>query len=322
MTERVLVTGGAGFIGSHLGERLLAEGAAVTVVDDLATGRREHVPAGAAFVEADAASPEMLARIARGDFTLICHLAAQMDVRRSVAEPVDDTRTNVVTTVALADAAVRAPQPPRFVFASTGGVIYGDYHTPPNTEDRHCEPDSPYAVAKLAAEHYLAYFGRIRGLDAVALRIGNVYGPRQDPHGEAGVVAIFAGRLLAGEPLTVFGDGDQTRDYIAVADVCGAFVRAARAPLAAPRTVHARAYNVGTGVGTSVLELARRLGEAAGVTPEIRFAPARTGEQQHSFLDVRKAERELGWRARTPLDEGLRTTWEWFAARHAARSAR
>ena len=320
MADSVLITGGAGFIGSHLAERFLREGHAVTVLDDLSTGTREHVPSAATLEVLDVASEEARRLIREGGFSLICHLAAQMDVRHSVADPLHDGRTNVLGTISVARGALAAPRPPRVVFASTGGALYGDANEPPHREDVFPEPDSPYGAAKLACESYLSYFARIQGLPVLSLRIGNVYGPRQDPHGEAGVVAIFIGRLLAGEPLTIFGDGTQTRDYVAVDDICDAFVRAGRAPIPAARTMHARACNLGSGRGTSIIELAAALGRIAGIEPRMQFAARRTGEQQQSFLDVKKAERLLGWRAHTTLDEGLRMTFDWFAARPAQKA--
>ena len=322
MTPRVLITGGAGFIGSHLVERCVGEGWSVEVIDDLSTGRRSELPEGVPLHVEDVGGPAARRVIRDGSFDVVFHLAAQMDVRRSVADPVADTMTNVLGTVAVLHAVSEAPRPPRFVFASTGGVIYGDHNRPPNRESFRCEPDSPYAVAKLAGEHYAACLARVHGLETLALRLANVYGPRQDPHGEAGVVAIFCGRLLAGEPLTVFGDGRQTRDYVYVADVCDAFIRAAAAPPPPADTVASRAFNIGTGAGTPVLELAAMLQRCAGVEARVEFAPRRPGEQEQSFVDVRKAAEALGWRPATTLEEGVRMTWDWFAARDAGRLAR
>ena len=311
---RVLVTGGAGFIGAHLVERCQREGWSVDVIDDLSTGRRDHVPAGVPILVADVRSDEAARRISSGDYDLVCHLAALMDVRHSVAGPVGYAENNVAGTVAVLESARRARRPPRVLYASTGGAVYGDLHQPPHREDSHPQPDSPYGAAKASSEYFVAYYGRILGLETGSMRIGNVYGPRQNPHGEAGVVAIFLGHLMEGRALTVFGDGRQTRDYIYVGDVCDAFIAAAAADLPPASTVASRTWNVGTGRGTSILELIDALGKAAGHAANIRFAPHRTGEQQHSFLDVRKAERELGWRARTSLEDGLRMTHDWFVA--------
>jgi UDP-glucose 4-epimerase len=207
------------------------------------------------------------------------------------------------------------------VFSSTGGALYGDHTTPPNVETFPKDPESPYAISKLAFEYYLAYYARVHGLEAVALRFGNVYGPRQDPHGEAGVVAIFCGRLLEDRALTVFGDGSQTRDYVYVGDVAEATWLGATRALPPVGLLDARAFNVGTGTGTSVLRLADVLRGAAGRQAPIEHAPKRAGESQDSFLDVRKIERELGWRARVSLEEGLRRSFEWFAARFHAEAA-
>jgi UDP-glucose 4-epimerase len=318
--QRILITGGAGFIGSHVADRFIADGHAVTVVDDLSNGRRENVPAAAEFQQLDIRSPEAATLVREGKFDVIAHLAAQMDVRRSVDDPVHDAQVNVIGTLNLLEA-VRAAgrvQRTRVLFASTGGAIYGDAATPPNAEDVPKEPDSPYAIAKHSVEQYLSYYARIHGLPAVALRFSNVYGPRQDPHGEAGVVAIFCGRLLDGRPLTVFGDGKQTRDYVYVGDVAAAMARAASHTPAAGSGMNARAFNVGTGVATSVLDLAHALMQAAGRSVPVEFAPARPGEQLQSFLTVTKAAAELGWQPSVSLSQGLAQTFAWFAQRESA----
>jgi UDP-glucose 4-epimerase len=200
------------------------------------------------------------------------------------------------------------------VFSSTGGALYGDHATPPNAETGAKEPDSPYGIAKLATELYLSYYARIHGMDMAAVRFSNVYGPRQDPHGEAGVVAIFCQRILNGRPMTVFGDGMQTRDYVHVSDVAAATYAAATLSLPAPRRLDDRAFNVGTGLPTSVVRLAEILRNAAGSTTEIEFAPKRPGEQQQSFLTVDKAKTQLGWTPRISLEEGLADTFRWFSA--------
>lgn len=318
---RVLVTGGAGFIGAHLVERCLREGWSVDVIDDLSTGRREHVPAGVPVLVEDVRSDAARERMVAAGYDLICHLAARMDVRHSVAGPVVYAENNVAGTVAVLEASYRAARRPRVLYASTGGAVYGDLHPPPHAEGSHPEPDSPYGAAKASAEYFVAYYARILGLETGILRIGNVYGPRQNPHGEAGVVAIFLGAIFDARPLTVFGNGTQTRDYIYVADVCEGFVAAAKASLPPAGPVAARTWNLGTGRGTSILDLIDALGRAAGRAPEFRLAPARIGEQQHSFLDVGKAERELGWRARTSLEDGIRMTYDWFVAQPRAVTA-
>jgi len=319
---RILVTGGAGFIGSHVADRFVADGHTVAVVDDLSNGRRENVPAAAAFHALDIRSPEAAALVRDGGFDAIAHLAAQMDVRKSVADPVFDAQVNIVGTLNLLEA-VRASgrmASTRFVFASTGGAIYGDAVTPPAGEDVPKEPDSPYAIAKHSVEQYLSYYARIHGLPAVAMRFANVYGPRQDPHGEAGVVAIFCGRILADEPLTVFGDGNQTRDYVYVGDVAASVVRGAQFTPKKSAGMNARAFNIGTGVPTSVVDLASALMRAAGHSVPITFAPPRPGEQMHSYLTIDKAAAELGWRPSVSLSQGLAETFAWFAQRASTSS--
>ncbi len=317
---RVLVTGGAGFIGSHVADRFLERGDRVVIVDNLSSGRRENIPAGAEFHEMDISSPEAVRLVREGAFDIVAHLAAQIDVRRSVEDPVFDARVNILGTLSLAEAVRSSPaaRRTRVVFASTGGALYGDFVTPPNAEHMPKDPDSPYGIAKLSVEQYLAYYGRVHGMNSVVLRFGNVYGPRQDPHGEAGVVAIFCGRLLDGRPLTVFGDGRQTRDYIYVGDVAAAFITAAEATLSAPERLDARAFNVGTGVETSVVDLADMLRRAAGAEAPVQFAPKRPGELARSVLAAEKAASVLGWRATMPLERGLAETYAWFAARRAA----
>jgi UDP-glucose 4-epimerase len=315
--KRALVTGGAGFIGSHVADALLADGYAVTVLDNLSSGRRENVPTDATFVEADVTTPEAAAIVGDGRFAVIAHLAAQIDVRRSVADPVFDAGVNVLGTLRLLEAVRASGTPTRVVFASTGGALYGDFAKPPNAEETAKDPESPYGIAKLSAEYYLAYYARLHGLETVALRFANVYGPRQDPHGEAGVVAIFCARLLGGRPVTIFGDGRQTRDYVFVKDVARANVAAARAALPPAGRLDARAFNVGTGVETSVTDLAAALGTAAKRPVSVEHAPARRGEQLRSSVVVGKASTLLGWQPRVTLVQGLAETVGWFAAREA-----
>lgn len=316
--RRVLVTGGAGFIGSHVCEQFLHHGWRVDIVDNLVTGKRVNVPRDATFHEVDIGSRDAAQLVRDGGFDVLVHLAAQMDVRRSVADPVFDATTNVVGTLNLLEAVRASGRRTRTVFSSTGGALYGEFTTPPNEETFVKDPESPYAISKLAAEYYLAYYGRVHGLENVALRFGNVYGPRQDPHGEAGVVAIFCGRILDGQPLTVFGDGKQTRDYVYVGDVARATYIGATAPLPEQAKLDSRAFNIGTGTGRSVLDLVETLQRVTAREANVTFAPRRPGEQQHSSLYIEKTRRELGWTPEISLEEGLRRTFEWFAERAGA----
>lgn len=324
MAKRVLVTGGAGFIGSHVCEFFLERGWAVEIVDDMSTGKRENVPGAATLHVLDVRSSDASRVVRDGAFDVIVHLAGQMDVRKSVADPMLDAGVNILGTLNLVEAlrAVSDSKRARFVFSSTGGALYGDFVTPPNKETFPKDPESPYAVSKLSVEHYLAYYGRVHGLNAVALRFGNVYGPRQDPHGEAGVVAIFCGRILEGRPLTIFGDGLQTRDYVYVRDVADATFAAATKALPPVERLDARGFNIGTGVGTPVTGIAQLLLRVAESQVPIEHAPPRTGEQQHSFLDVSKAAALLGWKPSMTLHEGLKRSFDWFAARYRAPAGR
>ena len=315
MSRNALVTGGAGFIGSHVADALLAEGWSVTVLDNLSSGKRGQVPAAARFVEGDIRSPEAAALVRDGGFDLVCHLAAQIDVRKSVADPRFDVDVNIGGTLNLVEAVRASGRPTRVLFASTGGAVYGDLVTPPNLETYAKNPESPYGIAKFSVELYLAYYARVHGLDYIALRFANVYGPRQDPHGEAGVVAIFCQRLLAGTPLTVFGDGAQTRDYVYVGDVARAHVLAASRPSIPAGAVDDRAFNLGTGVETSVSDLAQGLIAVSGRAVPMQHAPARPGEQQRSVVSIDKARAGLGWAPAVSLADGLRHTFDWFASR-------
>lgn len=296
---RVVVTGGAGFIGSHVVDALVARGDEVAVVDSLVHGKRENVAAGAELHVRDIREPlDDLFGAARPE--AVFHLAAQADVRVSVEHPVMDAEVNVLGTVRILEAARRIDA--QVVFSSTGGAIYGECEAPaPETATR--EPISPYGTAKLAAEEYLRSYNRLYGTKHVALRYGNVYGPRQDPHGEAGVVAIFLGALARGEQATIFGDGLQTRDYVYVADV-------ARATLSALGN-DGGVFNVGTGRETSVVELYELCARAAGSDSSARHAEARLGELRRSFLDPELAARELTFRAMVGLEDGLGATWDW-----------
>jgi UDP-glucose 4-epimerase len=313
---RALVTGGAGFIGSHVADLYLEHGYDVSVLDNFASGRRENLPARARLIECDLASADAARAVRDGRFDVISHLGAQIDVRKSVADPMFDASVNIVGTLNLVEAVRASGHPTRFIFSSTGGALYGDFVTPPNVEDFPKDPESPYGIAKLSAEFYLAYYARVHRVDTVALRYANVYGPRQDPHGEAGVVAIFCNRILTGQPLTVFGDGSQTRDYVFVHDVARANLAAATHDLPAPGRLDARGFNIGTGVETSVVALAETLQRSAGSNVPIHFAPARPGEQQRSAVSIAKASRALGWQPAVALEAGLRDTFAFFAERH------
>ncbi len=321
MSPRAIITGGAGFIGSHVADRFLDEGYDVEIIDDLSNGKRANVPENAALHAMNVTSPEAAAVVRHGKFDVLVHLAAQIDVRRSVADPLFDATTNILGIVNVLEAVKASGRAIRVVFTSTGGAIYGDFNTPPNVETCSKEPESPYAISKLASEYYLAYYGRLHGLEHVAVRFGNVYGPRQDPHGEAGVVAIFCNRILEGKPLTIFGDGRQTRDYVFVGDVANAVWRGATFDLPPVGTVDTRSFNIGTGIGTSVVELARLLQQAAGSNAEILFAPRRPGEQQESFLNVDKARDVLGWEPGVSLADGLARTFAWAEAETAAQKS-
>lgn len=314
-TRHALVTGGAGFIGSHVADALLAAGWSVTVLDNLSSGKQEQVPADARFVWADIRDAEAAELIREGQFDLVCHLAAQIDVRKSVADPRFDVDVNIGGTLNLVEAIRATGRKTRLIFASTGGAVYGDFVEPPNVETYAKDPESPYGIAKFSVELYLSYYARVHGLDYIALRFANVFGPRQDPHGEAGVVAIFCQRLLDGDPLKVFGDGKQTRDYVYVVDVARAHVLAADLATIPAGRVDDRAFNIGTARETSVVELAEALMRAADRTVPLEFAPARPGEQQRSVVSIAKSASGLGWTPQVALDAGLSSTFDWFAAR-------
>ncbi len=313
MSGRVLVTGGAGFIGSHISEAYLAAGWEVVVLDDLSRGQQNNVPSGARFVRADIRSPEARRLVSEGGFTVLNHHAAQIDVRVSVDEPALDASINVVGLVNLLDGA-GAGGVRRVVFASSGGVVYGDPEVVPTPETAPKAPVSPYGVSKLAGEYYLRAIAALRGFEAVAMRYANVFGPRQDPKSEAGVVSIFVSRLLEGRPLTVFGTGLQTRDYVFVRDVARANVLASSAPVPAGSDIDDTAFNIATGKQTNVLELAELVGKAMGQKPVVEFASARAGELFRSSLDVGKARRVLGWKPEVGFDDGLPQLVDWFRA--------
>jgi UDP-glucose 4-epimerase len=296
---RALVTGGAGFIGSHVVDALLARGDEVHVLDDLSSGHHENVAAAAVFHEGDIRDPAAALAAARPE--VVFHLAAQASVIVSVQRPADDADVNVVGTVRMLEAA--REHDAKLVFASTGGAIYGDVPRPVG-EDHPRAPVSPYGAAKLAGEEYVLTWNRLHATQHVILRYGNVYGPRQDPHGEAGVVAIFLQKVARGEVPTIFGDGSQVRDYVYVGDV-------ARATLAAV-DADPDVFNVASGAGSTLLNLVEKMREAVGEPFAVEHGPQRLGELHHVELDVKRAERQLGWQPETPLEDGLREAWEYF----------
>lgn len=311
---RILVTGAAGFIGSHVVDRLLADGHEVTGVDDLSRGRlgnldeaRQAGERRFGFVKADIVAPEFRELVAREAPEVICHLAAQIDVRASVADPIDDARLNILGTINVLEAA-RLAGVRKVVFTSSGGSIYGNPAKLPVSERAGVDPHSPYAASKVTGEVYLGVYRALYGLETTSLALGNVYGPRQDPNGEAGVVGIFGSALLAGRRATIFGDGLATRDYVYVDDVADAFARAVGGG------GDGRRFNIGTGVETSVLELHTLIAEALGAPDAPDHAPARLGELQAISLDATSARGGLGWEAFTSLTAGLRGTLDWLAA--------
>lgn len=308
---RILLTGGAGFIGSHVAEAFLKYGHDVTVLDNFSTGRREDVPNGVRLVEMDISDPEVADLVADVRPDVIDHHAAHADVVQSVSDPVYDARVNVLGTLALVSAAVRADVR-KFIFVSSGGAIYGDPRVVPCNEEQVPRPISPYAASKGAGELYVETFSRIYGLDYTILRYPNVYGPRQHPFTEEGqVVALFARLMLEGRQPTIFGDGNQERDFVYAGDIADANV-------AALERGSRRTINIGTGRGLTVNELARRLKSLTGYTGEVAYGPARPGEVYRIALDATRARNELGWTPKTALDEGLGATVEWVRSEMGA----
>jgi len=310
---QVIVTGGAGFIGSHLADAFVERGDDVTVVDDLSAGRPSRLDERVTPHKVSVTDAHLLGQVidsVRPE--LICHLAAQIDVRASVARPAADAQTNVLGTINVLEAARTARA--RVLFCSTGGALYGRDAPIPSLEDVLPMPESPYGIAKHCAEQYLGLYNRLHGTAHSVLRLANVYGPRQDPAGEAGVVPIFCSQVLAGRRPTVFGDGTQTRDYVYVGDIVSAFLAAAD---------HRRpgTWNIGTGVEVSVLDLARLIGEVTGRPVEPVLAAARPGELQRSALAVERAQADLGWKATIALADGVRSVCEWIEAGTQDRAA-
>ena len=313
---RALVTGGAGFIGSTLVDRLLADGHSVVSLDNFATGRAtnlEHLADNSAhvFIEADIVTADLDAILDVYRPEVVFHLAAQIDVRHSVANPQFDASVNVIGTLRLAEAARRA-QVRKVVYTSSGGSIYGTPTQFPTPETVPTDPGSPYAAGKVAGEIYLNTFRHLYGLDCSHIAPANVYGPRQDPHGEAGVVAIFAQALLSGKPTKVFGDGTKTRDYVYVDDVVDAFIKASGDAGGGQR------FNIGTGIETSDRQLHSAVAAAVGGPDDPEFHPDRLGDLQRSCLDNGLAERVLGWQPQVQLHDGVRRTVEYFRNAHAA----
>ena len=310
MSGKVLVTGGAGFIGSHIAEAYLREGWEVVVLDDLSRGHEMNVPSGARLVCADIRSREARDLLAKGRFDVLNHHAAQIDVRVSVDRPAFDSEINVVGLVNLLEGAGEG-RVKRVIFASSGGVVYGDPEVIPTPETAEKAPISPYGVSKLAGEYYLRALGALRGFDGIAMRYANVFGPRQDPKSEAGVVSIFVSRLLTGQSLIVFGDGRQTRDYVFVKDVARANLLASKVRIPTG-DIDAAAFNIATSLQRNVLELAAAVGEVMQQKPRLEFAPPRPGELLRSALEVSKARSLLGWTPEYLFEDGLRELVDWF----------
>lgn len=301
---KILVTGGAGFIGSHLVDRLVQEGHDVAVVDNLSTGKRRNLNRAAQFYKMDIQSSRIEQVFRKERPSLMIHLAAQMDVRRSVQDPIFDAQVNILGTLNLLEQAVKHGTR-KVIFASSGGAIYGEQQVFPAPESHPTDPLSPYGISKLSGEHYLAYYQRISGIQSVILRYANVYGPRQDPEGEAGVVAIFSQKMLNGEQPIINGNGRQTRDFIFVEDVV-------EANLAVMGQEVQGTYNVGTGQETSISDLYRLLSELTGCGWKPLHGPAKKGEQARSVVDPSKLRQELGWEPRISLQDGLKRTVEFF----------
>lgn len=302
---RILVTGGAGFIGSNISDMLIGKGHQVIVLDNLSSGKKANLNPRAKFYHADIRDAKSVEKVFKGNkIDIVCHHAAQIDVRKSVADPVYDANINVAGTLNLLENARKAGVK-KVIFASSGGTIYGECGAKAPDENSKGRPISPYGITKYTIEFYLNFYSEIHGMKYTALRYGNVYGPRQDPHGEAGVVAIFAGKMLAGEKALIFGNGGQKRDYVNVHDV-------ARANLLALKKGDNQIINIGTGVATSVNTLFGRMAKITGYTVKPKYEPARPGELLKSVLNIGKAKRVLGWAPEISLDKGLEQTIDFF----------
>ncbi|MZG52565.1 MAG: NAD-dependent epimerase/dehydratase family protein [Nitrospinae bacterium] len=300
----ILVTGGAGFIGSHIVNTYIEAGHSVTIIDDLSTGEMQLVNPEATFYKLDIHSPEVKNVLEKEKISAINHHAAQISVTESVADPLFDANSNIIGTLQLLQNAVSLGIE-KFIFASTGGAMYGEQKSFPASEDHPCQPLSPYAISKLCAENYINYFGTEHGLNTTVLRYSNVYGPHQNPHGEAGVVAIFCQRLMKGLPPVIFGDGEQTRDFISVRDV-------AKANTIALDPECKGVFNVGTGKETSVNFLTKGLIKVSGIDAKTEYNPARNGEQRRSSINSRKFLERFGWEPCVSLEEGLVETFDYF----------
>ena len=303
---KALVTGGAGFIGSHLVDRLIEDGHSVVILDNLSTGKRENSNPKAIFHQTDISEDDICPIFQKGEFEVLFHLAAQVDVRKSVADPIFDLKTNVIGTLRLLECCKEFGVK-KVIFSSSGGVIYGETQNPA-TEINPPHPLSPYGVSKFTGEHYLKYYGNNHDFEYTILRYANVYGPRQDPFGEAGVVGIFSKQMLNGEDPTLYGFGKMVRDYVYVGDV----VNATMDSIAKGDN---EVFNIGTGIGTSVNELFLKMKVITGFPGNSIYKPTRPGELERSILNPEKGKRFLGWQAKTPLEEGLKKTVEWFRTR-------
>jgi UDP-glucose 4-epimerase len=301
----ILVTGGAGFIGSHIVDAYLKLGHRVIILDNLSTGKKDNIAADAVFYEMDLLDPKVENILKDEKIEVINHHAAQISVTHSVAHPEEDATTNILGSIKLLEAA-KSLNLKKFIFASTGGAIYGLQDVFPADESHSCRPESPYAISKFSVENYLNFYCKSHGLNTTVLRYSNVYGPRQDPHGEAGVVAIFCQKILSKSESLIFGDGEQTRDFVAVQDVAQANV------LALDPSINGL-YNIGTGIETSVNVLFRNLAELAGNNISPKHAPARKGELQRSVIDPQKFQKVTGWKPEMPLNTGLNQTYEFFS---------